>query len=64
MYKIFSSVSVYLLRCFSHLITFFFGICLHQSFVEKQRFFENYEMLFQSLKLSAEAYVSADSSGE
>uniref|UniRef100_A0AAZ1XTL6 Calponin-homology (CH) domain-containing protein n=1 Tax=Oreochromis aureus TaxID=47969 RepID=A0AAZ1XTL6_OREAU len=32
------------------------------SFVEKQRFFENYEMLFQSLKLSAEAYVSADSS--
>uniref|UniRef100_A0A3Q4HQT3 Nesprin-1 spectrin repeats region domain-containing protein n=1 Tax=Neolamprologus brichardi TaxID=32507 RepID=A0A3Q4HQT3_NEOBR len=32
------------------------------SFVEKQRFFENYEMLFQSLKLSAEAYVNADSS--
>uniref|UniRef100_A0A3B3DBY4 Calponin-homology (CH) domain-containing protein n=1 Tax=Oryzias melastigma TaxID=30732 RepID=A0A3B3DBY4_ORYME len=31
-------------------------------FVEKQRFFENYEMLFRSLKESAEAYVSADSS--
>uniref|UniRef100_A0A672IGG0 Calponin-homology (CH) domain-containing protein n=1 Tax=Salarias fasciatus TaxID=181472 RepID=A0A672IGG0_SALFA len=32
------------------------------TFVEKQRFFENYEALFQSLKQSAEAYVSADSS--
>jgi len=32
--------------------------------VEKQRFFENYEALFQSLKQAAEAYVSADSSGE
>uniref|UniRef100_A0A3B3H3T0 Calponin-homology (CH) domain-containing protein n=1 Tax=Oryzias latipes TaxID=8090 RepID=A0A3B3H3T0_ORYLA len=32
------------------------------SFVEKQRFFENYEVLFRSLKESAEAYVSADSS--
>ncbi|XP_040920912.1 nesprin-1-like [Toxotes jaculatrix] len=32
------------------------------SFVEKQHFFENYEALFQSLKQSAEAYVSADSS--
>uniref|UniRef100_A0A8C3G4V1 Calponin-homology (CH) domain-containing protein n=1 Tax=Cyclopterus lumpus TaxID=8103 RepID=A0A8C3G4V1_CYCLU len=31
-------------------------------FVEKQRFFENYEALFQSLKQSAEAYVNADSS--
>lgn len=38
--------------------------CLHQSFVEKQHFFENYEALFQSLKLSAEAFVNADSSGE
>uniref|UniRef100_A0A3Q1ESI7 Calponin-homology (CH) domain-containing protein n=1 Tax=Acanthochromis polyacanthus TaxID=80966 RepID=A0A3Q1ESI7_9TELE len=32
------------------------------SFVEKHRFFENYEALFQTLKESAEAYVSADSS--
>ncbi|GLD49390.1 nesprin-1-like protein [Lates japonicus] len=32
------------------------------SFVEKQHFFENYEVLFQSLKQSAEAYVNADSS--
>uniref|UniRef100_A0A3Q3Q292 Calponin-homology (CH) domain-containing protein n=1 Tax=Monopterus albus TaxID=43700 RepID=A0A3Q3Q292_MONAL len=32
------------------------------SFVEKQHFFENYEVLFQSLKQSAEAYVDADSS--
>ncbi|XP_028460432.1 nesprin-1-like [Perca flavescens] len=32
------------------------------AFVEKQHFFENYEALFQSLKLSAEAYVNADSS--
>nr|XP_019953051.1 PREDICTED: nesprin-1-like [Paralichthys olivaceus] len=32
------------------------------SFVEKQHFFENYEAFFQSLKQSAEAYVTADSS--
>uniref|UniRef100_A0A3B5PXI2 Calponin-homology (CH) domain-containing protein n=1 Tax=Xiphophorus maculatus TaxID=8083 RepID=A0A3B5PXI2_XIPMA len=32
------------------------------SFVEKQHFFENYEALFQSLKQSAETYVSMDSS--
>ncbi|KAM4529485.1 nesprin-1 isoform 3-T3 [Fundulus diaphanus] len=32
------------------------------SFVEKHHFFENYEALFQSLKQSAEAYVSVDSS--
>uniref|UniRef100_A0A3P8TDH7 Calponin-homology (CH) domain-containing protein n=1 Tax=Amphiprion percula TaxID=161767 RepID=A0A3P8TDH7_AMPPE len=32
------------------------------SFVEKHCFFENYEALFQTLKQSAEAYVSADSS--
>uniref|UniRef100_A0A3P9N9W5 Calponin-homology (CH) domain-containing protein n=1 Tax=Poecilia reticulata TaxID=8081 RepID=A0A3P9N9W5_POERE len=32
------------------------------SFVEKQHFFENYEALFQSLKQSAESYVSMDSS--
>lgn len=38
--------------------------CLHQSFVEKQHFFEKYESLFQSLKQSAEAFVTADSSGE
>uniref|UniRef100_A0A3Q2C7M2 Calponin-homology (CH) domain-containing protein n=1 Tax=Cyprinodon variegatus TaxID=28743 RepID=A0A3Q2C7M2_CYPVA len=34
------------------------------SFVEKQHFFENYEALFQSLKESAEAYVSLDSSAD
>uniref|UniRef100_A0A8C6UDR5 Calponin-homology (CH) domain-containing protein n=1 Tax=Neogobius melanostomus TaxID=47308 RepID=A0A8C6UDR5_9GOBI len=33
-------------------------------FVEKQRFFENYEALFQSLKQAGEAYVNADSSVE
>lgn len=38
--------------------------CLHQSFVEKQHFFEKYESLFQFLKQSAEAFVTADSSGE
>ncbi|MEQ2294229.1 hypothetical protein AMECASPLE_001811, partial [Ameca splendens] len=32
------------------------------SFVEKQHFFENYEALFQSLKRSADAYVSVDCS--
>uniref|UniRef100_A0A3P8WQC3 Calponin-homology (CH) domain-containing protein n=1 Tax=Cynoglossus semilaevis TaxID=244447 RepID=A0A3P8WQC3_CYNSE len=31
------------------------------SFVEKQRFFQKYDTLFQSLKQSAESYVSADS---
>uniref|UniRef100_A0A3Q2NMQ8 Nesprin-1-like n=1 Tax=Fundulus heteroclitus TaxID=8078 RepID=A0A3Q2NMQ8_FUNHE len=34
------------------------------SFVEKHHFFENYEALFQSLKQSAEAYVSVDSSAD
>ncbi|XP_071058018.1 nesprin-1-like [Pseudochaenichthys georgianus] len=40
------------------------AVMLHNyiSFVEKQHFFENYEALFQSLKLSAEAFVNADSS--
>lgn len=32
--------------------------------MEKQNFFENYELLFQSLKQSAGAFVNADSSGE
>ncbi|XP_067337447.1 nesprin-1 isoform X16 [Channa argus] len=32
------------------------------SFVETHHFFENYELLFQSLKESAEAYVKADNS--
>ncbi|XP_076011028.1 nesprin-1-like [Genypterus blacodes] len=36
----------------------------YMSFVEKQRFIENYEALFQSLKCAAEAYVSADSSAD
>ncbi|TNM94661.1 hypothetical protein fugu_017420 [Takifugu bimaculatus] len=34
------------------------------SFVEKQHFFEKYESLFQSLKQSAEAFVTADSSAD
>ncbi|KAK1888949.1 Nesprin-1 [Dissostichus eleginoides] len=40
------------------------AVMLHNyiSFVETQHFFENYEALFQSLKLSAEAFVNADSS--
>lgn len=56
--------------CYCHLCHItcgnFFPIwfCLHQSFVEKQNFFENYELLFQSLKQSAGAFVNADSSGE
>lgn len=38
-------------------------LCLYQSFVEEQHFFEAYEMSFQSLKQSAEALVTADSTG-
>ncbi|KAJ0026823.1 hypothetical protein NQD34_017823, partial [Periophthalmus magnuspinnatus] len=36
----------------------------YKLFVEKQRFFDNYEALFQSLKHAGEAYVIADSSVE
>lgn len=32
--------------------------------MEKQRFFQKYDTLFQSLKQSAESYVSADSLGQ
>lgn len=52
------------LKNFVPIIILLLFLCLHQSFVEKQRFFEKYEVMFQSLKQSAEAYASEDSSGE
>lgn len=59
-------INIVIEDAFVYVLLFIFVLasCLHQSFVEKQHFFEKYESLFQSLKQSAEAFVTADSLGE